>query len=899
MQAIQSNLSQAGSTVTLKRGDIVLGGVVTAVEPRGNAAAAAARLQRIDNSQSTPATPITVNGNPGIERQMVVPLQGAAGDPDFPGATGKEQQVLGLTTAIAVGDTVVRFDASLPDDADAVTVQLFLASHRNTVFDDIDALHGAPLPTMATGVTTPATPPPVSSDALFPSRLAGNVGELQIAASDTENAVVYATQGGNLFRSADNGLTVQPVAVGPLAGANKGDPTIAIGAPDASLPTPGTQAFYFAQITSSTPGPNLAVQVFKSTDGGRNFVSPGGGAAPLLAVDCAVPSSGCTVPDQPMIAADRRNQAIVPATGRGADQVYLAWRVFGSPTLLGANGRTVAISCSADGGVTWSPPDTSSISAIGDDFPRISVGADGTLFVAYESIGFDLFHGFRDNVALHAFSSCATGLVPLTTRGFPVGVSAGDSDLGENCRPGLDRCAEANYMVTGDDTSPRSVFVAYSQSNDVGGDDIHVAQSTNGGVSFASDLVVNSTQHGARYLPWICSTRGRQFVSWYDRRDSSPGAPDLTAYFQASLMAGVPGGIAIPTGGDFNVSGVDDPECLPGFSGGVRDSIAETGCTNLPAGPVFGGNCHTTVLGVDVGGGSNTPCDFRSPICPIFEACQPGGGNPNYGDYNGAACAQGRMQLAWASATPPPGLACVADSGSCTIAAQCCSGACVSGLCTAPAGCSGTACNCANSGACLANGSACTNGFQQCATGNCQGGVCLPDIALYTTSSACSTAPCRALQVVLSDFNFHTTGSNLFNHDPNFHTPNGADGSGNVTLTCQPSGDGTNTILASIISTQAFLGCFDGLGYYASLTCSGTGTPGSLAVRGTVELSISDFCDHNDRLVTQVASVGPLPGPSSTADLNVCYTGFDLSNPPPCERQQIAAHAVASNIASP
>jgi hypothetical protein len=888
VQAAQTNVSPVGSIVTLTRGTDVLGGIVTAIEPRADGAAALARLQQINGANAMPATNITVNGFSGIERQVIVPLKGAV-DPDFLGAQGGDEPVLGLTTAVAMGATVVRFEASLPDDADAATVQIFSASHHNTIFDGVDALHGAPLPTRSTGVTPPAAPPPVSNDELFPSRLAANVGELQIAASDTQNAVVYATQSGALFRSTNNGLSVQPVNVSALAGRNFGDPTITIGAPDPSLPTPGTQAFYYAQITTTSAGAmNQALQVWKSTDGGQNFVSPGGGGN-IIPIDCAAAGSGCTTPDQPMIAADRVNQAISPMTGLGADQVYLVWRVFGSPTAFGANGRTVAISCSADGGVTWSPPNTSSISAIGDDYPRISVGADGTVFVAFESVGFDIPEGFRDSVALHAFSSCATGLVPLTASGFPVGVSPRDSHLAENCQPGLDRCADANYMVSGDETNARNVYVTYTRSNNAGGDDVHVAQSTNGGLNFVSDLVVNSTPKGARYLPWICASRGRPFVSWYDRRDATAGATDLTAYFQASMTPGM-SGIAIASGGDFNVSGVDDPECLAGFSSGVRNSFDETGCTDLPAGPIFGGVCPLSM----------TPCDFRNPVCPLPpEFCVPGGGNPNYGDYNGAACAQGRMQLAWASTTPPPGLACVADSGPCTMAAQCCSGACTSGMCTAPAACfGGGVCNCANAGVCIANGAACATS-NQCASGNCQGGVCMRDVALYTTSSACSTAPCRALKVVLSMFNFHTTGFNLGDHNPNFHTPNGADGSGNVTLTCQPLGDGVNTILATSVSTQTQLGCFDGYGFYASLTCSGTGTPGSLEVNGTIEFSISGSCTTNDRTVTQLVPVGPLPGPSSTGDLNVCYAGFDLSNPPPCQRQQLAAHAVASNIPSP
>jgi hypothetical protein len=51
---------------------------------------------------------------------------------------------------------------------------------------------------------------------------------------------------------------------------------------------------------------------------------------------------------------------------------------------------------------------------------------------------------------------------------------------------------------------------------------------------------------------------------------------------------------------------------------------------------------------------SNLPCDFNQTTCAMGETCvSRGGGCPKYGDYNGNACAAGRIYSAWAASTSP------------------------------------------------------------------------------------------------------------------------------------------------------------------------------------------------------------------------------------------------------
>ena len=95
--------------------------------------------------------------------------------------------------------------------------------------------------------------------------------------------------------------------------------------------------------------------------------------------------------------------------------------------------------------------------------------------------------------------------------------------------------------------------------------------------------------------------------------------------------------------------------------------------------------------------------------------------------------------MAWASATPPQaappqqGAACAVNGLTCgtPLTAPCCSGICVGGTCRP------TAAVCTrNGGACVAGAVPCCSGPQQC-----QGGRCLPAIALYT-ASFCAGAQC-------------------------------------------------------------------------------------------------------------------------------------------------------------
>src|SRR4029077_16201488 len=75
-----------------------------------------------------------------------------------------------------------------------------------------------------------------------------------------------------------------------------------------------------------------------------------------------------------------------------------------------------------------------------------------------------------------------------------------------------------------------------SNNGGTGNVDVRFAESTDGGGSFrTSTTPLNRTNVGRRYHPWICSTQGILYVTWYDRRDAGSSAADLTGYFYSSL----------------------------------------------------------------------------------------------------------------------------------------------------------------------------------------------------------------------------------------------------------------------------------------------------------------------------------------------------------------------------
>jgi hypothetical protein len=646
------------------------------VQSRTDHSEALGELQDIVTEVSTPSTFLVIDGWPALQRRHVERRQ----QPGV-GPRNIDPWILKTTTAVAAGNLLVRLEGALPSDADQALVEQVEAIGRSLVFassgdpdiaqQELQNLHNAPgpqgalftpvpsaagLPTFfgaptssggspgeeddESGVTLPTVPgpPEISPGAPgFTQRLfSSNNGELEIVATPDAQTIVFARQ--NNWRTSNDGGQTFPFA-GNI-GLGDGDPSLAYGQ---------SGNFYLAGISinclpADGTGPNGydCTGILRSTNNGQTF--------PFLSNAVACPKDNPSpppnlpnrcFPDQEHIGADRFN------SGSGGDQVYSVWRNFD------ATDQDPAIVCSQDSGATW----TGAVTVDSGFIPRVGVGQDGFVYVVYRNGG---------NIRINKYSSCANGLVSQPT--FPKTIVA-VTDV--TCPvPGLDRCNDGNnlssIMVAVDDTNQNHVYVAYANETAAGNQDIVVQDSLDGGVTWPGGRVatVNTVVPGVRFMPWVCSTGGDAFVTWYDRRSATPcPAPpcqarnDLTDFYAGS--AGLDAGGNLTALSEFKITTASDPQCGLGtgyWPCAPRSTGDSESCSAQPQ--LAGVCCVDDGSGGCLAGGSGNRCDFSSgPACPGAETCHGGGGCPKYGDYNGNACVAGRLLTGWASAVPPSGIA--------------------------------------------------------------------------------------------------------------------------------------------------------------------------------------------------------------------------------------------------
>ena len=461
------------------------------------------------------------SGWPAVERWYLAPLP-VRGENEPTTLTGSDERALWLTLAIAYRDLVIRLEATfVPDPDPRIAKEVRDAGRAMKLPQRLDVKgseqellsleRGDFAPFVRLETTTERGVALLRPKGAAPQlSLAPNgFSEIELAASANGQRVVIASNGGGLSFSTDSGATLSSGAL-TLGFPVNGDPSVAWG-------PSGT--FYHAQIgfpdgTTAAGGVTGCSTVISAS---TTLSGAGGFSFRAHATFCPSTGGGMCFPDQEHIAADRTNAA------PGGDQVYSVWRhftpLFGAPSCPVITGvPRPSISCSAASGVSWTQP-----TFIGNgDIPRVTVGSDGFVYVVYTFFG---------SININKFSSCSAGLVPQ--RGFPVLI---DAVAFGDCPAGLDRCGESvlvSPMVAVDDTNPARVFVAYAKSSSRTNDDILLKDSVDAGATWSgAALSVSAPSVSARrFMPWVCTTNGTAWVSWYDRRSATAGAPDLTEYF--------------------------------------------------------------------------------------------------------------------------------------------------------------------------------------------------------------------------------------------------------------------------------------------------------------------------------------------------------------------------------
>ena len=572
--------------------------MIVRVEGRRSHAEAVRRLAEIDAEYEPRAEFRLHQGWPAIERKFRAPL--APPDHGHPNERYRADDAWRATTAVAAGVSLVRLHTVVAPDADAKLADEGLRIGRLLNVprgpDGVVTMPARLRPKEPRAYATRTTTRQAAGGAA-PMMVNGQ-GEIEAAISMDGQRILtvancsmsYSTNGGSSFT---NPQTDSAKAVDDdLSG-------------DCSIAWGPSGRFY-----RSTLGRQV-VALFRSTEPVTN-------SFPYVARAVDRRRENINV-DQPHIAADRWNMA-----RGGGDRVYVVWQ----EAPKGASQWPSRIACSSDSGATWGPP----VDADSGDtsYPRVAVGADGMVYVVSRA-------GANINIA--KFSDCDAGLAPQS--GFPVAITISDV----TCPiPGLDRCNNGNALssptIAVDDLRPSNVYLGYAQTNREGGQDVLVAQSTDGGLTFHDPVALNGRVTAKRFMPWLGAWNGVVYAGWYDRRAATEADNDLTSYYMNSVS--VVNGTLTP-GPEVDLSGVADPQCASGWSCGARSPDDATSCCRQPQ---LAGYCGTDDL-------CSARCDFSNPQCTGGAPCVTGSGCPKYGDYNGLAVSGGTLVNVWATATPP------------------------------------------------------------------------------------------------------------------------------------------------------------------------------------------------------------------------------------------------------
>lgn len=675
--------------------------MIISTENRLHHAGAVGRLHDIGGMEGATWKYLEIGGWPALQQQYLRFRPQPSG-----GVIEGSEMIIVVQTVVAADNVLLRLETWLTPDATNSDVDAVHAIGRSMVaptrgdpakvMNEVKALQSGVTPyhqgikgtkPSATGSTvstesimagTPISNPELVSADSIPNLSAGasipvatgggRDSELEIAVSPNGQDIVIGANA-TWYYSSDGGQTWN------TSNLNGNDPSVAWGQSGGARGT-----FYGANIASPTTG------MWTSVNGGQTWVAA---TAVYTCGQNGDPACGAAFPDQEHIASDRLNVTA------GGDQVYSAWRH------LTASGWGIV--CTQDSATTWS---TRGYFRSGD-FPKPAVGADGFVYVVYRSGG---------NIMLDKFRSCETQSDPMTNEGgFPVTILANATNVA--CpTPGLDRCNFRNTLsgitVAVDDTDANHVYVTYAVNTFPGGggspvcndqnlcnENIVVQDSIDGGATWPGGAdrttVINTAVTARRFMPWLCTIDGTAHVSWYDRRAAFPGGTtqsnnSLTDFYAGSASLDILGNLK--TDGEFQVNAPEtlDAQCEAGFATGstgswpslVDNARDSEGCSVQPQ---LGGGCQDTsgqcVAGFcnngtgaacttnanciinqgqrcdfsDCGGsGSNNgsvacPCNVGPPVF----TCNKSRGSPKYGDYNGNACAAGRLYMTWASAQAP------------------------------------------------------------------------------------------------------------------------------------------------------------------------------------------------------------------------------------------------------
>jgi hypothetical protein len=227
---------------------------------------------------------------------------------------------------------------------------------------------------------------------------------------------------------------------------------------------------------------------------------------------------------------DKTNLNVDPATGN----VYAAWSDFHGN--LGCN--DILFSRSTDHGATFSRPLKISSNTCGNQGPSIVIGPSGQVYVGWEASTL----GTNQSAALTtpglaagaAFTSSTdfgqtfskarivVNYTPFVSEQFSGNGARECGDAPFNCPTGFTfpRFDLAGPYLAADNVNS-TVVMAFQAAQSSGQGQIEFVVSTNGGTTWSSAALLESSSTGHQFYPFLVASNGRVNAIWYDSRGDS------------------------------------------------------------------------------------------------------------------------------------------------------------------------------------------------------------------------------------------------------------------------------------------------------------------------------------------------------------------------------------------
>jgi hypothetical protein len=227
---------------------------------------------------------------------------------------------------------------------------------------------------------------------------------------------------------------------------------------------------------------------------------------------------------------DKTNLAVDPSTGN----VYAAWSDFHG--LIRCN--EILFSRSTDHGATFSPPLKISSNTCGNQGPSIAIGPSGQVYVGWEAstLGTNQFAALTTpGLAAGAAFTSSTDFgqtfskarlvetyIPFISEQFSGNGARECGDPPFDCPTGFTfpRFDLAGPYLAADNVNG-TLVMAFQVAQSSGQGQIEFAFSTDGGATWSTPALLNSSTTGHQFYPFLAASGGRVNAIWYDSRGDS------------------------------------------------------------------------------------------------------------------------------------------------------------------------------------------------------------------------------------------------------------------------------------------------------------------------------------------------------------------------------------------